>query len=126
MPRDVRHRFPHGPAAPAAAREAVDAAFGQSVDPETLPDLRLLVSELVTNAVRHGEDRRGVVELALSCDGHRLRVEVCDGGNGFVPRTRSPDPHDPGGWGLVVVDRLADRWGVREAEGTLVWFEVNV
>jgi anti-sigma regulatory factor (Ser/Thr protein kinase) len=126
MSSEVRHRFPHGPTAPAAAREAVDAAFGQSVDREALPDLRLLVSELVTNAVRHGEDRRGAVELALSCDGNRLRVEVGDGGHGFVPRTRSANPHETGGWGLVVVDRLADRWGVSEAGGTLVWFEVNV
>ena len=125
MPPQVRHTFPHGPEAAAAARDAVDAALATRAS-HALPDLRLLVSELVTNAVRHGEEREGAVELALNMDDGRLRVEVCDGGRGFVPAPRDPDRTTPGGWGLMVVDRLADRWGVEDAGGTRVWFEMKV
>jgi anti-sigma regulatory factor (Ser/Thr protein kinase) len=123
---EATHRLPHGPTAPAAAREAVDAALDGQLAREGLAELRLLVSELVTNAVRHGRGRDGAVELTLSLADSRLRVEVADGGGGFVPPDVVPDPGDPGGWGLVVVDELVDRWGVEGAGGTRVWFERNV
>jgi anti-sigma regulatory factor (Ser/Thr protein kinase) len=126
MPPEVRHQFPHGPEAPAAARDAVDAVLASQVDCDSLPDLRLCVSELVTNAVRHGHANGGSVELAMDYQPGRLRVEVVDGGNGFVPVPRDPDPTAPGGWGLVVVDQLADRWGVEDAGATRVWFEMNL
>jgi anti-sigma regulatory factor (Ser/Thr protein kinase) len=126
MPPEVLHRLPHGPEAAAAARDAVDAALASQLTSDAMPDLRLLVSELVTNAVRHGHECDGGVELTLDMEGGRLRVEVRDGGAGFVPTPRDPDPTTPGGWGLVVVDRLADRWGVEDTGGTRVWFEMNV
>jgi anti-sigma regulatory factor (Ser/Thr protein kinase) len=126
MSIDATHRFPHGPTAPAAAREAVDVALAGRLAQDRLAELRLLVSELVTNAVRHGLDRRGAVELTMRLAGRRLRVEVVDGGAGFTPPTGEHDPEDPGGWGLVVVDELVDRWGVDVAGGTRVWFERNV
>src|SRR5204863_1301862 len=91
----------------------------------TLEDLRLLVSELVTNAVRHGgADEAGVVSLRLLLEPLRIRVEVTDMGPGFdlnVPTTR-----DEGGWGLVFVDRLADRWGIEHDGATKVWFEIDL
>jgi anti-sigma regulatory factor (Ser/Thr protein kinase) len=126
MPPEVRHQLPHGPEAPAAARDAVDTLLASHVNRDAMPDLRLCVSELVTNAVRHGDSQDGRVELAVEIAAGRLRVEVLDGGNGFVPVPRDPDPTAPGGWGLVVVDRLADRWGVEDTGGTRVWFEMNV
>jgi anti-sigma regulatory factor (Ser/Thr protein kinase) len=126
MPIDATHQLPHGPTAPAAARDAVDVALAGRLEQDRLDELRLLVSELVTNAVRHGLDRQGAVELSLRLAGRCLRVEVADGGDGFTPPTGEHDPADPGGWGLVVVDELVDRWGVEAAGGTRVWFERNV
>jgi anti-sigma regulatory factor (Ser/Thr protein kinase) len=126
MSLDATHLLPHGPTAPAAARDAVEVALAGRLGREGIAELRLLVSELVTNAVRHGLDRRGAVELTLRLVGRCLRVEVADGGGGFTPPTGEHDPEDPGGWGLVVVDELVDRWGVEAAGGTRVWFERNV
>jgi anti-sigma regulatory factor (Ser/Thr protein kinase) len=126
MSIEATHQLPHGPTAPAAARQAVEVALAGRLAQDGLAELRLLVSELVTNAVRHGLERRGAVELTLQLAGRRLRVEVADGGPGFTPPTGGHDPEDAGGWGLVVVDELVDRWGVDAAGGTRVWFERNV
>src|SRR4051794_5333605 len=123
MSLQASHRFPHGPTAPAAAREAVEAALAGRLAPAGIAELRLLVSELVTNAIRPGDDG---VELCLRLDDEKLRIEVTDGGSGFAPPGRNADPTQPGGWGLVVVDELVDRWGVDSAGGTRVWFERNV
>jgi anti-sigma regulatory factor (Ser/Thr protein kinase) len=126
MSLQATHKFPHAPTAPAAAREAVESDLVGQVEPANLAELRLLVSELVTNAVRHGANRSEGVELCVCLDDRRLRVEVADGGQGFSPPGRNDDPTQPGGWGLVVVDELVDRWGVESAGGTRVWFERNV
>jgi anti-sigma regulatory factor (Ser/Thr protein kinase) len=126
MQLQARHRLPHGPSAPAAAREAVDAAFAGRIEDDALAEVILLVSEVVTNAVRHGRDDDGTVELGLALGDDSVRVEVVDAGSGFTPPRRSSDPEAPGGWGLVVVERLADRWGVEAPGSTLVWFERNV
>ena len=111
--------------------QAVGAARGMVVEnarelPEgTLDDLRLLVSELVTNAIRHGgADEGSVFSLRLLLDPLRIRVEVTDAGPGFDRRT--PAPRSDGGWGLVFVDRLADRWGVDHNGTTKVWFEIDL
>jgi anti-sigma regulatory factor (Ser/Thr protein kinase) len=122
MATRVQHSIPHGPHAPATARRALDVLKGR-LDADALAELRLLVSELVTNAVRHGRPRRDRVELQVWLDGARARVDVMDGGRGFVPPGRPPHPGEPGGWGLVVVDRLADRWGVEGNGATRVWLE---
>jgi anti-sigma regulatory factor (Ser/Thr protein kinase) len=123
---DVTHRLPPGPTAPAAARDAVDDALAGTVDPAGIAELRLLVSELVTNAIRHGRAGSAGVGLSLHLNDGRLRVEVTDGGSGFEAPGGQADPTAPGGWGLVVVDELVDRWGVENAGGTRVWFERNV
>ena len=89
-------------------------------------DLQLLVSEVVTNAVRHGgaHDGRVIVLRVLELPG-TLRVEVTDGGPGFERHT--PTPRTDGGWGLFFVDKLADRWNVERSDGsTLVWFEMDL
>ena len=117
-----------GPAAVGAARHAID----ELADQEQLPrveDLRLLVSELVTNSILHGgigpDDS---VELHVERPDNRIRVEVCDDGRGWseTMRSTSVDSDQPaGGWGLMLVGALADRWGVRAGERTCVWFELN-
>jgi len=108
-------------AAPARARRAVQD-LGDTIDGSTSTNAQLLVSELVTNAVLYGvgED----IELILSPNGGGgLRCEVVDGGSGFVPAPRPAD-RQTGGWGLQLVARIADRWGV-DRGSTHVWFELG-
>jgi anti-sigma regulatory factor (Ser/Thr protein kinase) len=116
----------NNPEAAAAARLALDRLTG-SVPASRLRDLRLLVSELVTNAVRHAGLARGDhIRLVVVVRERRVRVEVHDPGQGFTPRAPSPDPARASGWGLYLVDELADRWGVDGAgRGTRVWFELD-
>jgi anti-sigma regulatory factor (Ser/Thr protein kinase) len=108
--------------APAAARRAVEA-FGPTLDPTVVPDVMLLVSELITNSVKYGGE--GQVTLILrSEDPHHVHVEVVDQGVGFVPVARDRPKTEPGGWGLHMVESLTQRWGVREGS-THVWFEID-
>jgi anti-sigma regulatory factor (Ser/Thr protein kinase) len=90
-------------------------------------DVLLLMTELVTNAVRHadgGPDRMMRVELRQRPGA--VRVAVCDEGPGFVAEVKAFCSDDIGGWGLLLVDRIADRWAVTSTEtGTCVWFEIR-
>ena len=116
----IRLELPRDENAPAAARQAIDelrpAPRGQGRS-----DARLLVSELVTNSVRHGSGDSVVVLLDRE-DSGVLRCEVIDQGAGFVPRARPEQP--VGGWGLELVEQLAGSWGVREGS-THVWFAIH-
>jgi anti-sigma regulatory factor (Ser/Thr protein kinase) len=98
--------------------------------PESMPEsergaLRLLVSELVTNAVRHVNRTTQPIELAVRIDDGAIRVEVGDGGAGFKPGKPRPRGAD-GGFGLFLVERIATRWGVDTRDGTRVWFELDL
>ena len=91
--------------------------------------LLLLVSELVSNSVRHaglGRDER--IRLRAHAADDCAHVEVCDPGRSDrTPAKRDPPSTglEPGGLGLVLVDEMADRWGVHRHEGeTCVWFEL--
>jgi anti-sigma regulatory factor (Ser/Thr protein kinase) len=111
---------------PEAAAEARHALADIPLSDGRERDVRLLVSELVTNAVRHANLAPGdVILLVIDFEDSVLRVEVHDPGGGFVPRAPAPDPARPSGWGLYLVEELADRWGVDSDERTLVWFEVD-
>src|SRR5207253_1270255 len=55
-----------------------------------------------------------------------LRVEVTDRGPGFEPGSPLPSMYQDSGWGLYLVEQIADRWGVKQEEGTCVWFEVDL
>ena len=117
--------LPCEPSSVGLARDAVDQ-LGDTVSDRRRGDLRLLISEVVTNAVRHAGMHRGdSIRLVISdSDGGRVRVEVSDSGKGFTPVRRDPDLERPGGWGLYLVEELADRWGVESTGRTLVWFEL--
>jgi anti-sigma regulatory factor (Ser/Thr protein kinase) len=107
------------------ARHALERLSGR-LSAATLGDVRLLVSELVTNSVRHaGLGSQDTIRLEVSVTDTALRVEVRDPGDGFMPRTPAPDADRTGGWGLYLVEQLADRWGVDTRSGTRVWFEVD-
>jgi anti-sigma regulatory factor (Ser/Thr protein kinase) len=119
-------KLPAGPESAARARQALERLRGH-VQPSLLETLRLLVTELVTNSVRHsGRAKDNDIDLEVDVFSNAVRVEVCDAGPGFVPED-PPTPHTdrPGGWGLCLVDRLADRWGVDARDRTRVWFEVD-
>jgi len=117
--------FQAGPSAAAAARNALAALEGR-IDPDLLEDVRLLVSELVTNSVRHSPARSlDLIRMNATVAGGTVRVEVADPGDGFEPKPRDPDRTRPGGWGLYLVDHLADRWGVAKDRLTRGWFELD-
>lgn len=101
-------------------------SLGDRVPAHRVDDLRLLVSEVVTNAIRHAgtgpEDRVG---LRIDVRGSRVRVEVRDEGSGFVFRRTKADPARASGWGLYLVAELADRWGIEDDQQTCVWFELS-
>ena len=112
----------NAPSSSAAARRVVERLDGE-VDEETMSDLRLLVSELVTNAVEHASGT-GAVELSVRLDGGTVRVEVADRGPGFEYRPRQPGDPPDSGCGLHFVGLLAQRWGTDASEGGRVWFEM--
>jgi anti-sigma regulatory factor (Ser/Thr protein kinase) len=114
IPRDLR--------APTHARRAIEQ-LGERIDPALVPDVKLLVSELITNAVKYGADAAVTLKIR-SDDPKRLRVEVVDQGAGFVPVARNRAATEVGGWGLHLVQTLSNRWGVYEGS-THVWFEID-
>ena len=87
--------------------------------------LVMLISELVNNSVVHGEaSERDVIEIEVRATPDGVRAQVSDSGPAFAPRGRTKGIEEPGGWGLVLVERVAQRWGVERSERTSVWFEL--
>jgi anti-sigma regulatory factor (Ser/Thr protein kinase) len=112
--------------APSAARHALG---------ELRPDLgearyrvcELLVSELVTNVVRHTSGDRSIAasDMRVRVYPDRVRIEVRDDGPGLNRRDPGGDPEIGGGWGLFLVDELADEWGIESGVQNCVWFELT-
>jgi anti-sigma regulatory factor (Ser/Thr protein kinase) len=120
----VELRLPPEPIAPTLARAAV-AAIASGLPEAVASDIKLLATEIVSNAVRHANlDPSEEIILRIVMDGN-IRVEITDPGPPFDPDLHRLDPGSSG-WGLFLVDAIARSWGV-EAEGTgkKVWFELG-
>jgi anti-sigma regulatory factor (Ser/Thr protein kinase) len=117
-------RLPPDLSAPALARRAVNDLLG-SLPAPLLAQLTLVASELVTNVLRHcmAEDHGATLTLALAPQ--RVTLTVADAGPGFDPCNRSASDDPAGGWGLQVLDAVADRWWVERDGGTKVICEID-
>ena len=123
----VRRTLPGDASAPGMARDVL-LDLSPQVPPRTAADLRVLLSELVTNALKHAGLREGeTIDLDVRMGGTTAEMTVRDPEHvGFEP-TLPPDPDGASGWGLFLVDRISDRWCVVESEGQLVaWCEVDL
>ncbi len=87
-------------------------------------DLALMVSELVTNSYRHSGAGDREISLDVEVSHDRVRAEIRDQGEGFKAEPVPAKKRGAGGWGLVIVDRLAESWGVRSGPPSCVWFEL--
>lgn len=115
-------------AEPASVRDArvwLSALATGLVGEAKRPDLELVITEVVTNAVRHGSPG-GALRLAATPKAAFLCVQVTDEGAGFVPRPGAMASDAHGGFGLFIVEKLTRRWGMtREDHCTRVWFEFD-
>lgn len=113
--------FPLDPQSVPAARRFATGAL-RDTPLEVRQTVELLVSELVTNCVRHVQTS---FELTIERLPSEIHVAVTDHGGG-TPTVRSPGPDEPSGRGLLIVDMLSERWGVehRTVSGKTVWFTV--
>jgi anti-sigma regulatory factor (Ser/Thr protein kinase) len=122
---EIELSFQPAPAAATEARAAVTERLAARVGARALDDVRLLVTELITNALRLGKLRPGDrVQLRARVDDRGVRIEVRDPGNDGDVMVRPPGPRG-GGYGLYLVERLAKRWGVDRRDGTVVWCELH-
>ena len=126
-PNDVATReFPAGEAEVAAAREWATTqikAWGAPIDTEFSTEL--VVSELVTNAVRYGGGENVTLRLIHDQDRDRLICEVTDDSS-TAPHLRRARSTDEGGRGLMIVAQLSKRWGARHRpNGKVIWAELT-
>jgi anti-sigma regulatory factor (Ser/Thr protein kinase) len=121
---DMEVTLPPDADAPAGARRAIEG-LKPVVGPGVFEETSLLVSELVTNSVRHARLQPDqVIRLQVRVEPERLHVAVLDEGPGFDPEEIARPGVPDGGWGLQLLRRLAKRWGVGHNGVTVVWFEM--
>lgn len=100
--------------------------------PTIVEDVRLLVTELVTNAVKHAGLQRGeTIDLAVRVRPTRVEVLVRYpehvGFSPTLPPEQQPEPRVASRWGLFLVDRISDRWSVVQTRGLIeAWFEIEL
>lgn len=113
------------PQAVSEARRWVGSVAADLLDADQAENLRLVISEIVTNALRHGSPGERI-DVAVTQKPDFLCVQVTDDGPGLAPRPRTLGTETEGGYGLFFVEQLTRRWGVtRENRRTRVWFELD-
>ena len=127
MPCTMRPRhvvLPADTTAPRVAREFLAHACCGGHEAAVVEEAQLLVSELVTNAIRYGAPP---IELQVRCAGEdRLQIRVRDSDPG-VPERRAADEDAESGRGLLLVDLVSDAWGHEDdLDGKAVWFTLKV
>jgi anti-sigma regulatory factor (Ser/Thr protein kinase) len=114
---------------PASAKVARNALSSLPLPEETRDTAELLTTELVTNAVRHADmEADATIHVQIDVEGEAVRIAVSDPGRRFPGIRVAGDPVEPqgpGGLGLVLVERLASRWGLERGSGTRVWCELD-
>ena len=110
---------------PEARRLACKVAVGYLDEPQ-YKAFELAVTEVVSNAVRHGGGPGDPIRLAVTPKDGYMCVQVTDSGPGLVPKPGALEADADGGFGLFIVEQLTRRWGVtREDNRTRVWFELD-
>jgi anti-sigma regulatory factor (Ser/Thr protein kinase) len=123
--RTVRLALPSDASAVRLARQITRDALAAWQLGQLEESAVLLVSELITNAVRHAADT-GAIGLELASTGTQLRMEIQDGDPSWREMDSLADC-DESGYGFLLVDSLADRWGLRRVcAGKAVWVELDV
>jgi anti-sigma regulatory factor (Ser/Thr protein kinase) len=119
----LRMRLGSGPDAAAQARRAI-MRLRADLDAPLLETMRLLVTELVTNSVRHTDADNLTLRVAIGRTA--VLTEVTDDGPLFDPKAIETSGSHDTGWGLFLVQRLAHTWGVTQDNGSKrVWFELR-
>lgn len=113
--------LPRDASAGALARDALSRQLSDAVDPARFADLQLVVTELVNNAVQHGQ---GGIRLKVSVEDGTVHGEVVDQGGGFERSVRRDGADAVSGRGLSIVDAAVGSWGIHEGT-THVWFEME-
>ena len=121
----VHHLEPEAASVPEARRLACEVA-ADYLDTGQMGSFELVVTEVFSNAVRHGGRPGDLIRLAITPKDGYMCVQVTDSGPGLVPRPGAFESDDDGGFGLFLVEQLTRRWGVtREDNKTRVWFELD-
>jgi len=116
--------LPAAATAVTTARCEVTRRFSPRLAVAALEDVRLLLTELVTNAVRHGDIAPpDEIDVRAELSGDTVRIEVHDPGRNGPVEPRAPGARG-GGYGLFLVEKLTQRWGVERDGGTTVWAEL--
>jgi anti-sigma regulatory factor (Ser/Thr protein kinase) len=123
----MRREFliPAVPTAPAKSREALSAVIPPPELADRFHDAQLAITEVVTNAVRHAGLQEEAVRLIIDADEFQLRVAAEQATDASAAHPVEPiiDGENTGGFGLVLVEKLADDWGVEPGPPGVVWFQ---
>jgi anti-sigma regulatory factor (Ser/Thr protein kinase) len=122
MPTELALTLSPVPSAGALARAALRERFAGGLRRSTFADLELVVSELVTNAVEHGN---GTVRVEVTQTDREVRGFVSDRGSGFDYELRAFGDTKASGRGLAIVNALVTQWGIRRGS-TQVWFAISL
>lgn len=125
-PLETTTRLEAGPDAAATAHRTVEQALRDAVPARVITDLEAMIAELVAGSVgRAGLSAQDEVVLHLQTSGSTIYVEVSEHGPGFERSAPTEGPDDAR-WGLYLVEKLSDQWGVIREAPFEVWFQVNV